>query len=218
MGGGWVGASAKTSGAGGGVGFSASTGVSKTGKAWAAGRSTAGLEGALLPLSLGLEGGTMIDDKSWLDMAADRRWAWPLRGLVGWSIGEAMPLSDLVGLVFRTVMASPSRMLPPTNSLPPLRCPWPVGRVAASRGEFGAEGDRGGLRNMPSGPGVGGKEAPGLNENAGSAGDRAAAFPSSRVTCGAELRGSIADRGRLPAGLPTNEGADDDDGRAGKTK
>jgi hypothetical protein len=115
-------------------------------------------------------------------------------------------------------MASPSRMLPPTNSLPPLRCPWPVDRVATSRGEFGAEGDRGGLRNMPSGPGDSGKEAPGLNENEGSAGDRAAAFPSSRVTCGAELRGSIADRGRLPAGLPTNEGAEDDDGRAGKTK
>lgn len=71
-------------------------------------------------------------------------------------------------------MASPSRILPPTNSLPPLRCPWPEGRVASNRGEFGAEGDRGGLRNMFSGNGVGGKEAPGLNEKAGSAGERAA--------------------------------------------
>jgi len=73
VGGRWMGASAKTSGAEGGVGFSVSTGVSKTGKAWAVGRSAAGLEGALLPLAPGLEGGTMIDDKSWLDMAADRR-------------------------------------------------------------------------------------------------------------------------------------------------
>lgn len=73
MGGGWTGASAKISGAGEGAGFSVSTGESRTGKFWAAGRSTAGLEGALFPLALELDGGTMIDDKSWLDMAADRR-------------------------------------------------------------------------------------------------------------------------------------------------
>ncbi len=128
-----------------------------------------------------------------------------------------MPLSDLVGLVFRTVMASPSRMLPPTNSLPPLRCPWPPGRVAANRGEFGAEGDCGGLRNMLSGPGVGGK-APGLKEKAGRAGDRATVcWASSKLVWGAELRGSIADRGRLPVDLERDEGAEEDEGRAGKT-
>jgi hypothetical protein len=38
------------------------------------GRSAAaGLAGALLPLVSRLDGGTMIEDKSWLEMAADRR-------------------------------------------------------------------------------------------------------------------------------------------------
>ena len=128
-----------------------------------------------------------------------------------------MPLSDLVGLVFITVMASPSRMLPPTNSLPPLRCPWPVGRVAASRGEFGAEGDCGGLRNMFSSPGVEGREAPGLNEKAGRAGDRGTGLSSSALAFAAALRGSMAERGRLPVALENEEGAEEDEGRAGKT-
>jgi hypothetical protein len=67
-----------------GTAFSASAQAPKTGNAWLAGRSaTAGLEGALFPLTLGLEGGTMIEDRSWLEIAADRRWAWPLRGLFG---------------------------------------------------------------------------------------------------------------------------------------
>lgn len=114
-------------------------------------------------------------------------------------------------------MASPSRMLPPTNSLPPLRCPWPVGRVGSSRGEVGADGDCGGLRNMFSGPGVGGKEAPGLKEKAGSAGDRTAGLSSPTIAGAAELRGSIADRGRLPVALESEDGAEEDDGRAGKT-
>jgi hypothetical protein len=42
----------------------------------------AGLGGALLPLTE-LGGGTIIEDRSWLEIAAERRWAWPLRGLVG---------------------------------------------------------------------------------------------------------------------------------------
>lgn len=87
-----------------------------------------------------------------------------------------MPLSDLVGLVFVMVIASPLRMLPPTNSLPPLRCPWPEGRAGTNLGELGADGDCGGLKNIVSGPGVGGKAAPGLNEKDGRAGDRSAGF------------------------------------------
>jgi hypothetical protein len=90
-----------------------------------------------------------------------------------------MPLSDLVGLMFVMVIASPLRMLPPTNSLPPLRCPWPEGRAGTNRGEFGADGDCGGLKNILSGAGVGVKEAPGLNEKDGRAGDRKAGFSSS---------------------------------------
>lgn len=70
---------------------------------------------------------------------------------------------------------------------------------------------------MLSGPGVDGKDAPGLNEKAGSAGDRAAGRSSSRFTGGAELRGSIADRGRLPVALDREDGAEEDDGRTGKT-
>lgn len=128
-----------------------------------------------------------------------------------------MPLSDLVGLVFKTVIASPSRILPPTNSLPPLRCPCPTGRVALNSGEFGAEGDCEGLRNMFSGPGVGDKEAPGLNENAGRFGDRETCCSSLALVFSAELRGSIADRGLLPVALENDEGAEEDDGRAGKT-
>jgi hypothetical protein len=70
---------------------------------------------------------------------------------------------------------------------------------------------------MLSGPGVGGKEAPGLKEKAGSAGDRAAGLSSPRLAGGAELRGSIADWGRLPVALEKEDGAEEDDGRAGKT-
>lgn len=132
-------------------------------------------------------------------------------------MGEAIPLSDLVGLVFKTVMASPSRMLPPTNSLPPLRCLWPAGRVAVNRGELGAEGDCGGLRNMFSSPGGEGREAPGLNEKAGKAGDRGTDFSSSTLAFATALRGSIADRGRLPAARGTGVGPEEEDGRAGKT-
>jgi hypothetical protein len=124
-----------------------------------------------------------------------------------------MPLSDFVGLTFVTVIASPSRMLPPTNSLPPLRCPRPAGRFGANRGEFGAEGDCGGLRNTLSNPGVGGREAAGLNEKAGRAGDREGPFPSSAPDC----ETSMADRGRLPVAREKEEGAEEDEGRAGKT-
>jgi hypothetical protein len=62
------------SGSGRSVTSSFSTGFSGTGKVGLGGRSaTAGLEGALFPLVLGLDGGTMMEDRSWLEMAADRR-------------------------------------------------------------------------------------------------------------------------------------------------
>lgn len=72
--GGLLGSADKGSVAEEGVAFSVSAEAPKTGKAWPTGRSaTAGLDGALFPLTLGLEGGTMIEDRSWLEIAADRR-------------------------------------------------------------------------------------------------------------------------------------------------
>ncbi len=90
-----------------------------------AGSGAAGLVGALFPLGAVPEaaGGKIIDERSWLEIAADRLWACPRRGLDGKRVGEAMPLSDFVGLVPITVMESPDRTLPPTNSLPPRLCP-----------------------------------------------------------------------------------------------
>jgi len=43
--------------------------------------------------------------------------------------------------------------------------------VGIERGESGAEGDFGGIRNACSVTGGGGKDAPGLKEKAGNAGD-----------------------------------------------
>lgn len=161
----------------------------------------------------------MMEERSWLEIAADRRWACPLRGLAGWSIGEAMPLSDLVGLTFVTVMESPSLIFPPTNSLPPLRWPWPPGLAAAVLGELGADGGNVGLRNALSGVRVvEGREAPGLNEKVGNAGDRGFDFSISALESSTLIRGSIADRGRLPVALESEDGAEDEEGRAGKTK
>jgi hypothetical protein len=66
--------SAASSGAETGVAFPISTGFSGTGRFWPRGRSAAaGLAGVLLPLILGLDAGTIIEDRSWLEMAADRR-------------------------------------------------------------------------------------------------------------------------------------------------
>ena len=128
-----------------------------------------------------------------------------------------MPLSVLVGLLFKTVIASPSRILPPTNSLPPRRCPWPAGRVADSRGELGADGECGGLKNIFSIPEADGREAPGLNEKAGSAGDLETSLLSSALEYAVAFRGSIAERGLLPVVLENEDGAEEDDGRAGNT-
>jgi len=129
-----------------------------------------------------------------------------------------MPLSDFVGLLFVTVIESPSRILPPTNSLPPLRCPWPPGLAAAVLGELGAEGGNVGLRKAFSGLRVDGREAPGLNEKEGNAGDRGFGFSISVFESSTAIRGSIADRGRLPMAQGEEDGAEEEDGRAGNTK
>ena len=90
---------------------------------------------------------------------------WPLRG--GCRPGEAKPPSDLVGLVLMTAMELPSQILPPTNSLPPRRCPWPIGLDGdgIALAEFGVIG---GLRIVIDSGSVG-KVAPGLKLNCGSA-------------------------------------------------
>lgn len=96
---------------------------------------SAGLFGALLPRNAAVGFvGWRIRERSWLDMAADRRCLCRRDAAAGGSPsegganpGEAIPLSDFVGLVLMTVMESPVRMLPPTNSLPPLLWPWPPG-------------------------------------------------------------------------------------------
>ncbi len=131
-------------------------------------------------------------------MAADRRWAWPRLGVgadgrVGSRFGEAKPLSDLVGLVLMTVMASPERMWPPTNSLPPRRWPTPDGLAGMARGDCG---DWGGLRKALSGAGA--RLAPGLKEKSGRAGDLGGPLPSSSEWPEALSSDSVADLGRRP--------------------
>lgn len=61
-----------------------------------------------------------------------------------------------------------------------------------------------------------GSLAPGLNENAGRGG-REAGFPSSPHALEDRPCPSIADLGRLPVAREEGEGAEGDDGRAGKT-
>lgn len=127
-----------------------------------------------------------------------------------------MPLSDFVGLVLRTVIVSPERMLPPTNSLPPLRCPVPEGLMGIDRGDSGP-GECGGLKKEASAIGAGDSDAPGLKENDGRAGDLGFPFSLSIAIDSPESFGSMADRGRLPVARENDDGAEYDDGRAGKT-
>lgn len=138
-----------------------------------------GLDGALLP-RVGWVGvvGSSMSDRSWLEIAAERLWAWPRRpcggplgggprGLgTGARDGEVRLLSDFVGLILKRVKASPERRLPPTNSLPPRRWPAPAGRIGTAPT---VRGECGGLRKEWSG--VGGRAAPGLKEKSGRAGD-----------------------------------------------
>lgn len=130
-------------------------------------------------------------------------------------MGDGMPFSDLVGLVLRTVMASPERILPPTNSLPPLRCE--AGLIGIDLGESGTGGDCGGTRKGLSREG--GKAAPGLNEKDGRAGDLGLlASPSVVEIIKAGSCTSIADLGRRPVAREKDEGAEEEDGLAGNTK
>lgn len=126
-----------------------------------------------------------------------------------------MPLSDFVGLPLRTVTASPSRILPPTNSLPPLRCP--AGLIGIDLGESGAEGDLGGIKKAFSVAAGDGKDAPGLKEKAGSTGDLCFDFSPSVVMTSPGSRESTADRGRRPVARENDDGAEDEEGRAGNT-
>lgn len=73
----------------------------------------------------------------------------------------------------------PSRILPPTNSLPPRRCPCPAGRNGDGRAlaEFGVIG---GLRAVVDSRPVD-KAAPGLKLNCGSAAGRWALLGDSTV-------------------------------------
>lgn len=130
-----------------------------------------------------------------------------------------MPLSDFVGLVLVTVMESPLRMLPPTNSLPPLRWPWPGlegDDIDLGDEVCGDSGDIGGLRRAAFESPV--MLAPGLKLKFG----RAAGRPGLPVEGVGSLgplmaRGSMAEAGLRPVALENDVGADAG-AFAGKTK
>ena len=194
---------------------------------------SAGLVGALLPRELGL-GGLRISDKSWPEMAAERRCTCPLLGggLTGANVGDGRPPSDLVGLVLMTVMDSPVLTFPPTNSLPNLRCPCRAGMVRGVIGETGGlnrelseDVDAPGLKEKSGraeGPDCASEglvaAAPGLKLKSGSAEAR-----DERKSAGSSLiskcctGSSTTDLGRRPAALENDEDADEE-GRAGNTK
>jgi len=66
--------SSSGSGAGAGAVMPTSTFFSGAGNLWSTGRCAAsGLAGALFPFALGLAFGMIMDDRSWLEMAAERR-------------------------------------------------------------------------------------------------------------------------------------------------
>lgn len=84
-------------------------------------------------------GGCMSFTMSWLEMAAERRWACPRR--VG-AVTVAGTLKSDMGLIFvgleLKALENPSRESPPTNSLPPLL--WPVREGVAAIGSSGVRG------------------------------------------------------------------------------
>lgn len=109
------------------------------------------------------------------------------------------------------MMLSPPRMLPPTYSLPPRRCPWPPGlQDEAVAPEDG--GERDGLRNPSSGV----DDAPGLNENEGRDAFAKRLGSTRDMPRGAPI-GSKADWGRRPVVRGTG-GAKSESRAAGKTK
>lgn len=83
-----------------------------------------------------MAGGAKSIGRSVAGMVADMPRRCPLRG-GGWRVGTFMSNSFFGGLVLMTAMVLPSRRRPPTNSLPPLRCPWPIGRLDAPAGWAG---------------------------------------------------------------------------------
>lgn len=89
--------------------------------------------------------------------------------------------------------------------------------MGIDRGESGADGDFGGIRNACSVAGGGGKDAPGLKEKAGNAGDLELGFAASVAMTRTGSWESTADLGRRPVARENDEGAEYDDGRAGKT-
>lgn len=81
-----------------------------------------GVVGALLPRG-SLEGFSM-NDRSWLEMASERRCAWPrrlVRGAVIEAEGGGSVSPPFVGLELMNPI--PDLPSPPMNSLPFLRCP-----------------------------------------------------------------------------------------------
>lgn len=116
-----------------------------------------------------------------------------------------------------TAMEFPWRMLPPTNSLPPLRCPWPAGLEGDDIGlrEFGVVG---GLKSVGA-KGSWGRAAPGLKVKAGRASVLEGPRPISGEGMGDLERGSIADKGLLlMTGPVAVERGEVEARRGGKTK
>jgi len=90
--------------------------------------------------------GSIMDKTSWLDNAADRRWACPRfpegpgtgSALLGSSVAGSAAVV-LVGLVLRALVR-PSLESPPTNSLPPLLCPLRGVSAGEATSTMGSEG------------------------------------------------------------------------------
>lgn len=98
-----------------------------------------GVLGRLVLRRGGGSAGRMMLLMSWFEMAAERRCEWPRRpgGGPGAGIGSGTAF-DFVGLELMALYR-PSRESPPTNSLPPRRCPrrWGVTGASSSAGVSG---------------------------------------------------------------------------------
>lgn len=130
--------------------------------------------------------------------------------------GFSVLFSDLVGLVLITAIELPSRIRPPTNSLPPRRCPCPAGRLGDGR-PFGVLGDTEGFSKKGDWISCG-SEAPGLKLKVGNAArpDTSVLSIDSPNEC---VGDSMADIGRLLELLAKVDGTDEGEGGwAGKTK
>lgn len=179
----------------------------------------------------------MIEDRSWLEMAPDRLCEWPracrLAAFVGLRFGDTCPKSLFVGLVPRTWMESPPRILPPTNSLAPLLCPAPAGRLGIIRGDAGddelgecgelgsvmspsAAGEAGAIGNEKAGRDMG--PGPRLSTSREARDGRLATSSEVRVEPSIVSNPAMLARGRLPVAREYEEGADEGEDSAGNTK